>query len=108
MEPEPVHCVRCRQRCYAPRFHSEYRRDGPRREWGRFYQIVQGPPPEGQPADDGLLYFYCVCQPTCRANAAVARYEAARIDVGVALEQLQAAVIDALAEVGEAWQQLDE
>ena len=51
----------------------------------------------GAPDDDGRLHIYVVCQPSCRANAAVVRLEAARLEIAAALEEVQAAVVDALA-----------
>ena len=112
MSVEPVRCIYCQQVCYAPRLHSEYRTSGPRAEWGTFYQVEQSHQEEGQtggqPAESGYLYVYAVCQPSCRANAAVARYEAARLEIEASLRELQAAVVEALAEVGEAWRSLDQ
>ena len=106
MAEQPGTCVRCGQRCHAPRWHSEYRTTGPRAEWGNRYQASPWNAEDGV-EDGGRLYIWAVCQPSCRANAAVTRYEAARIEIAAALEELQRAVCDALQEVGEAWAQLD-
>ena len=95
-------CIYCGRHCFAPRWHSEYRTAGPREEWQGRYQINQEADQDG-----GVLYLYAVCQPSCRANAAVARYEAARVEIAASLLELQNAVVEALREVGEAWAQLD-
>ena len=99
-------CVRCGEHCWAPRWHSEYRTEGPRVEWGPHYQI-SAIPEHVDVSDGGRLYLYCYCRPSCRANAAVTRYERARLEIAAALEELQAAVVAALEEVGEAWNELD-
>ena len=103
---------RCHKVCFAPRFHSEYRTDGPRPEWGpHYYRIDQrylaDDETDAPQSGEGFLHAYYICQPTCRANAAVARFEAARREIAAALEELQAVVLDALTEVGEAWASLD-
>ena len=98
-------CVRCGEPCWAPRWHSEYRTNGPREEWGPHYQLTEIPAPVDT-SDGGRLYLYCYCRPSCRANAAVTRYERARLEIAAALEELQAAVVAALEEVGEAWNEL--
>ena len=112
MDSAPVRCGHCHQVCHAPRFHSEYRTDGPRPEWGpHYYRIDQrylaDDETDAPQSGEGFLYAYYICQPTCRANAAVARFEAARREIAAALEELQAAVLDALSEVGDAWASLD-
>ena len=58
--------------------------------------------------NEGFLYVYFVCQPSCRANAAIVRYERAREEIAESLQELQNAVIDALTEVGQAWHNLDQ
>ena len=112
MNSEFVRCVHCQPECHAPKCHSEYRSDGPRPEWGAHYYRVDprnlaDDEIDAPQSGEGFLYVYYVCQPTCRANAAVIRFEAARREIAAALEELQAAVIDALTEVGEAWASLD-
>ena len=106
MSDPPAFCARCGQRCHAPRWHSEYRTNGPRAEWQGRWQASPLDHGDGG-VEDGRLYVYAVCQPSCRANAAVTRYEAARLEIASALEELQVAVVDAQQEVGEAWAQLD-
>ena len=79
-----------------------HRHGGPREEWRDRNQCT---PEVG--TDGGRLYIYVVCQPSCRANAAIVRYERARIEIAEALAEVQAALVDALTEVGEAWAELD-
>ena len=110
-EPEgPGHCIYCGSRVWAPRWYSEYRTNGPRVEWGAHYHRTANAgyllPGSEEDPDGGHLYLYCVCQPSCRANAAIERYDTARREIAAALEELQQAVIEALVEVSEAWRQL--
>ena len=104
-EQRPATCILCRQQAFAPRWFSDYRTNGPREEWGQFYVRSTELP---QPPDNGFLYWYCFCGPTCRANAAVQRYENARLEIAQALLEVQQAIVEALAEVGAAWNALDQ
>ena len=73
--------------------------------WGPFYIRSPAVP---EPTDNGYLYWFCYCGPTCRANAAIQRFENARLEIAQALLEVQQAVVEALAEVGAAWNALDE
>ena len=94
-------CFRCGERCYAPQWISERTRDAPRAEWKR--RFAEGP---RAPGDEAYLYWTAFCAPSCRANAAIRRFEAAKLEIAAALEEVQAAVVDAFAEVGEAWAEM--
>ena len=98
-----VACYLCGSRPWAPRWFSRYSTTGPSSEWGNHFR----PSPEVD-RDGGRLFWYCACAPSCRANRAIHRYEAARLEIARALEELQAAVLEALAEVADAWAQLDQ
>ena len=123
---EDAVCLQCGERCFAPRWYTEFTDEAPRAEWrGRFVEEARAPGVEGPVTN---LFWLAICAPTCRANAAVRRFEAAKREavsaledanaavrrletakprVVAALEAAQAAMVDAIAELGDAQAEID-
>ena len=80
-------CNWCSRWAYAWSWHSEYRGRGPDPTWRCFYRDLEHPG----------WYWYIVCQPSCRANATIARLQEIEESVHTELQE----IVESLYEVFE-------